>query len=223
MVSAPAPGYSSFVDLRSSYDVVAAEYAAEFRDEMCHKAFDRKMLDLLVEKVNGIGRICDLGCGPGQVARYLHGRGAEVCGIDLSPEMVQQAAHLSPEIAFQQGDMLTLSEVADDTFGGIAAFYSILHIPRPDVGRALGELARVLLPNGALLITFHIGDEVVHKDEWWGKTVTLDFIFFRTAEMKGWLTSAGFVLEEVIERDPYVGIEYPSRRAYLFARKPSRP
>jgi hypothetical protein len=29
----------------------------------------------------------------------------------------------------------------------------------------------------------------------------------------------GFVVEEVVEREPYPNVEYPSRRAYVFARK----
>jgi hypothetical protein len=50
--------------------------------------------------------------------------------------------------------------------------------------------------------------------------VSLDFYFFETEEMKGYLTQAGFELEEVIERDPYPDVEVQTRRAYVFARKP---
>lgn len=202
------------------YDLVAEEYAKQFRDEMGHKPFDRKMLDWLAEQVDGLGKICDMGCGPGQVAGYLHARGVEACGIDLSPEMVRQAQRLNPEINFQQGDMLALTGIPDDTFGGIAAFYSVIHIPRRAVVEALRELKRVLRPRGALLVTFHIGAETVHRDEFLGQEVSLDFHFFEREEMKGYLKDAGFVLEEIIERDPYPEVEYPSRRAYIFARKP---
>jgi hypothetical protein len=48
----------------------------------------------------------------------------------------------------------------------------------------------------------------------------LDFIFFETEEVRDHLEMAGFELQEVIERDPYPEVEYPSRRAYIFARKP---
>ena len=210
------------MDLEASYDRVAEEYAREFQDEMDRKPFDRKMLDWLVEKVNGSGPICDMGCGPGQIARYLSSRGATACGIDLSIEMVNCAQRLNPDIPFQQGNMLALTEVAGDTFGGIAAFYSIIHATPADVVRALLELKRVLRPQGVLLLAFHIGREVVHKDEWWGKPVSVDFIFYETADMKDCLKRAGFEMEEAIERDPYADVEYPSRRAYLFARKPQR-
>jgi GNAT superfamily N-acetyltransferase/SAM-dependent methyltransferase len=206
--------------LQSSYDRVAEEYAGRFRDEMDKKPFDRKMLDWLAEKAGGSGLVCDLGCGPGQIAGYLHGRGTPACGIDLSAEMVRQARRLNPEIPFQQGDMRALTEVEDNTYGGIAAFYSIIHIPRPTAVEVLRKMKRVLRSGGALLLTFHIGQKTLHLDEWWGKEVFLDFHFFETEEMKGYLSAAGFELEEVIERDPYPDIEVQTRRAYIFARKP---
>lgn len=207
-------------DLQSSYDRVAEDYAGEFRDELKQKPFDRKMLDWLAEKVGELGIICDMGCGPGQVARYLYDSGAQVCGVDLSAAMVERALELSPDISFRQGDMLALTEVHDNSYGGIAAFYSIIHVPRTAVVQALQELKRVLLPGGVLLLTFHIGQEIIHRDEWWGKEVSLDFIFFEREEMKGYLSLAGFELNEVIERDPYPDVEYQSRRAYIFAQKP---
>jgi SAM-dependent methyltransferase len=207
-------------DLQSSYDRVAEDYAEHFLDELEKKPFDRKMLDWLAEKVGHLGIICDIGCGPGQVARYLHDHGVKACGVDLSPAMVESARALHPEISFQQGDMLSLTEVADNSYGGMAAFYSIIHVPRTSLIQALQELRRVLRPDGILLLTFHIGQEIIHRDEWWGKEVSMDFIFFETEEMKDYLRLAGFELEEVIERDPYPEVEYPSRRAYIFARKP---
>jgi len=206
-------------ELQNSYDRVAENYAEQFRDEMDKKPFDRKMLDWLAEKVGDLGVICDMGCGPGQIARYLHSQGVEVCGVDLSPAMVRQAQGLNPDIPFERGDMLTLADVADNSYGGIAAFYSIVHIPRRKMVRALQELKRVLCPKGVLLLTFHIGREIKHLDEFLDKEVSLDFFFFETEEVKDYLRTAGFEVEEAIERDPYPeGVEHQSRRAYIFAK-----
>lgn len=207
-------------DPQMSYDRVAAEYAPQFCDEMERKPFDRTMLHWLVEKVGGRGPICDMGCGPGQIARYLHGRGVAACGVDLSAEMVAHAQRLNPGIPFRQGDMVTLEGIEDGAYGGIAAFYSIIHIPREALDRALRSLKRVLAPDGVLLLAFHLGEETVHLDEWWGTEVNVDFLFYGREEMKQALLAAGFALEEVIERDPYPPeIEHQSRRAYLFARR----
>jgi SAM-dependent methyltransferase len=207
-------------ELRDSYDRVAAGYAEHFRDELARKPFDRLMLDWLAEKVAGRGTICDMGCGPGQVAAYLAGRGLEVCGVDLSPGMVHEARRLHPDVPFAVGDMLALSSVADASYGGVAAFYSILHLPRERVVEALRELHRVLRPGGVLLVAFHLGRGALHRDEFLGRPVALDFQLFETAEMREYLAAAGLRVEEAVERDPYPEVEYQSRRAYVFARKP---
>jgi hypothetical protein len=47
----------------------------------------------------------------------------------------------------------------------------------------------------------------------------MDFFFFQTSEIKLDLEAAGLAIEEIIEREPYPEVEYPSRRAYIFARK----
>jgi ubiquinone/menaquinone biosynthesis C-methylase UbiE len=204
---------------QNSYDAVAANYAEQFRDEMRKKPFDRKMLDWLIEKNANLGTICELGCGPGMITGYLSEQGATVCGIDLSAKMIEEARKQFPQIRFEQGDMLDLKNVEDNSFGGIAAFYSIIHVSPERVGDALREMRRVLIPGGVLLLTFHIGSETRHLDEWFEKKVNLDFHFFEREEMKTLLTEAGFSLEETIERDPYAEVEVQTRRAYIFARK----
>jgi SAM-dependent methyltransferase len=207
------------LDCRKSYDVVADEYVDRIFDELRHKPLDRELLDRLTERTRGLGIVCDMGCGPGHVARYLHSHGASVFGVDLSPGMVQRARQLTPEVDFQVGDMLDL-DVAEGAWAGIIAFYSLIHIPRSDLPQALGEFKRVLRTGGTLLAAFHIGDDTLHLDEWWGQAVCVDFHFFRPNEMAAALQSAGFHVEKIIEREPYPEIEHQSRRAYIFANKP---
>jgi SAM-dependent methyltransferase len=152
------------------------------------------------------------------VARYLHDAGVQVFGLDLSPGMVEQARKLNPAIPFQQGDMLKL-DIPSDSLAGIAAFYAIVNLPKGLLPTAFKEMARVLAPDGRLLLAFHIGDEAMRPEELWGHKLTMDFIFFKPAEIRGMLEAAGLTIEEVIEREPYPEVEYPSRRAYIFARK----
>ncbi len=207
-------------NLQLSYDRVADEYAQRIFDELQFKPLDRQLLDRLVASVPAGGIICDLGCGPGQVARYLYDHGAQVIGIDLSAQMIAQARRLNPDLIFKQGNMLAL-DVADEAWAGIAAFYSIIHIPREDVMTALHELKRVLQPGGLLLVAFHLGSEVLHLDEWWGQPVSADFFFFQAPEMQAYLQAAGFSIEDLIERPPYPEVEHQSHRAYILARKPA--
>ena len=210
----------NLADTRATYDHVAEEYAARIAGELAGKPLDRALLACFVEQVAGLGLIADIGCGPGHVAAYMHELGAQVVGIDLSPEMVAIARQRSPEIAFEQGSMLTLAQ-PDASWGGIVALYSLIHLPPDERPRALAEFHRVLRLGGLLLLAFHIGDEQRHLDEWWGQAVSLDTWFLQPPEIEALLRDAGFFVEMSLVRQPYApDIEHQSQRAYIFARKP---
>ena len=204
-------------ELQRTCDAVADDYVTHVFDELKDKPFDRQLLEGIAARAAG-GVICDLGCGPGHVARYLHQRGANVVGVDLSPAMIERARALTPGVRFEVGDMRAL-DVADGAWQAIAAFYSIIHIPRGALAPVFREMRRVLAPGGTLLLSFHIGTDVLHRDEWWGHAVSVDFLFLQPDEVTAALQSAGLVVERVMERDPYPEVEYPSRRAYVWALK----
>ena len=206
-------------ETQTSYDRIADEYARQIYGELAGKPFDRAILDRFAGRLRGRGVVCDMGCGPGQIGRYLADRGLPVVGVDLSPGMLAQAAALNPDIKFRVGDMSALNE-PDGAWAGIAAFYSIIHIPPGEVVAALKEMRRVLQPGGLLLLAFHIGDEVARPEEMMGRPVALDFWFYTPGQMNDWLEQAGYVVEEIIEREPYApDVEHQSRRAYVLARK----
>jgi ubiquinone/menaquinone biosynthesis C-methylase UbiE len=205
--------------IRASYDALADEYARRIFNELHSKPFDRELLNRFAAEVSGHGEVCDMGCGPGHVARYLRETGVMVFGLDLSPKMLEQARQLSPDIQFREGNMMAL-DLPDGTLVGITAFYAIVNIPKSALPSVFREMHRVLQRGGLLLLVFHMGDEVRHEEELWGRTVDMDFFLFQPSEIRKYLEAAGFVVEEIIEREPYAPeVEYQSRRAYIFARK----
>jgi SAM-dependent methyltransferase len=207
-------------NIQKSYDTVAREYADEIYGELAGKPFDRNVLDRFAERVRGKGRVCDLGCGPAQIARYLCDRGVDAFGVDLSAGMLAQARRLNPGLQLVQSSMLALG-LGSETVSGVAAFYSVIHIPRAEVVTALVEIRRVLLPGGLFLVTFHLGSEDSHHEELFGRPVSLDVTLFTIEEMSRYLTAAGFKIEQVQEREPYAPeVEYQSRRGYILAARP---
>ena len=82
------------------------------------------------------------------------------------------------------------------------------------------EIFRVLQPGGLFLLAYHIGEETFHLEEYLGKRVDIDFMFFSNRFIGNGLKESGFERIELIERDPYPDIEFQSRRAYGFAYKP---
>lgn len=207
--------------IRDSYDRLADEYARRLFDELRSKPLDRQLLDRFAADVAGRGEVCDMGCGPGQVARYLRDAGAAVFGLDLSPRMVAEARRLNPDIPCREGNMLAL-DLPDRALPGIAAFYAIVNIPGHALPVVFREMTRVLEPAGLLLLAFHVGTDTVRERELWGRPIDMDFFLFEPPMIRRELERAGFVVEDTIERGPYApDVEYQSRRAYIFARKPA--
>lgn len=205
--------------VRESYDQLAEEYTRRISDELPHKPLDRQLLDRFAAAVAGRGGVCDMGCGPGHVARYLRDAGAVVFGLDLSPQILTQARQLNSDISFLEGNMLAL-DLPDESLAGISAFYAIVNIPKESLPVVFREMHRVLQPKGLLLLAFHHGDEVLHEDELWGRTISMDFFLFQTGAIRRLLEDAGFAIEDVVERGPYAPeVEHQNQRTYIFARK----
>jgi ubiquinone/menaquinone biosynthesis C-methylase UbiE len=201
----------------ASYDRVASIYAEQYRGELVHKPLDRALLTTLIELSGASGPMADIGCGPGHVARFLRDHGAMTTGIDLSAGMVDAARATHPEVEFRQGNMLDLP-LDDDSLAAIVTFYAIIHLRPEEIGPAFREFRRVLKPGGLLLPAFHVGEERIHRTEWWDQPVDLDFQFFAPAVIEAALVESGFSVEMSLQRRPYEPYEFPSRRAYILAR-----
>jgi ubiquinone/menaquinone biosynthesis C-methylase UbiE len=205
--------------IRQSYNRVADEYTRRISGELQHKPLDRELLDRFAAAVIGRGEVCDMGCGPGHIARYLRDAGATVFGLDLSPRMLEQARQSNSDISFREGNMMSL-DLPNETLAGITAFYAIVNIPKESLLSVFREMQKVLQPGGLLLLVFHVGDEILHEEELWGRPISMDFFHFEPLAIRHYLEAAGFAIEQTIERDPYSPeVEYQSRRAYIFARK----
>ncbi|HUN83371.1 MAG TPA: methyltransferase domain-containing protein [Terracidiphilus sp.] len=209
--------------IREDYDRIAAEYAHRFFNELAAKPLDVELLHRFAAEVRERGEVCDLGCGPGHIARRLHDDGVRVIGLDLSSQMVAQARRLNPDIPFREGNMLAL-DLPSASLAGITAFYAIVNLQVDLLPTAFSELARVLAPGGLLLLAFHLGSDVIRPGELWGQPFRMEFYHFERDTIDQLLEDAGFSIEDVVERGPYPpGVEFQSHRAYVFARKPAAP
>ncbi len=209
--------------LRDSYDAVAARYADAIGGELAPKVLDRALLAAFVELTEG-GTIADVGCGPGHVAAWLAARGARVVGVDLSEGMIEVARSRHPGPEYRVGSMLALP-LDDGGLRGALALYAIIHLDDAERELAMRELARVLEPNGWLLLAFHVADaehrpgDVLHLTEWMGEAVDVRFRFLAPDAIVASLEAAGFALHARVEREPVEGAEHPSARCMLLARR----
>lgn len=206
--------------IRKAYDSTAEEYSEKYFEEHEKKPIDLKILSRFAQTLEVGTPVWDLGCGPGQTVRLLNSLGIQAAGMDLSPETVRKARANCPTLEFRTGDMLA-TVFPDKSLGGAISFYSIVHFTPDQVEQAFREVFRILRPGGTFLLAFHVGDETLHLDEFMGKSIDVDFMLFTIEFISSHLEKAGFCDLEISEREPIPDVEYDSRRAYIFARKPA--
>ncbi len=228
----PAPsGGDDWPDITALYDTLAADYAERFVDELDHKPADRALLDRFAAALAPAAapgaaprpapKVADLGCGPGHVGAYLAARGCAVTGIDLSPAMVAEAARRYPALTFRRGDLRDLP-LPDGGLSGAVAFYSLIHLRRPEVPGALSELARVLAPGGHALLAVHGGQGELRKDRFLDHPLDVAATLFELDELAGLAAGAGLDEVERHRRPPYPD-EADTPRLYLWLRRPGGP
>jgi SAM-dependent methyltransferase len=212
------PGFADSRRVAADYDRVADEYTRHIFGELAGKPFDRALLDRFAAEV-GMGRVCDVGCGPGHVSAYLHARGCDVFGVDLSTRMVELASTLNPGVEFRVGDLRALPAAARSLAGAVC-LYSLIHLAADELAPALAALHRTLRPGGQLLLAVHEGQESRAPGQMWGIPVSLRFNFFTRAEITAALAEAGLTIRELTSRPPYAGVEVETNRLYAWATSP---
>jgi ubiquinone/menaquinone biosynthesis C-methylase UbiE len=204
--------------VKEMYDTVAKEWAEIFSGEHDKKPKDQEILHRFSQDIGGRKPVWDFGCGPGNTTKYLKNLGVEISGLDLSEIMLEQARSIHTGVHFQKGNLLEL-EFQNDSIAGVVAFYAIVHFTKEQVEKFFQELFRVLQPGGMVLLTYHIGEDTIHIDDFLGKKVDIDFMFFTNEFITSCLEGKGFGKIETIERESYPNVEFQSRRAYVFCKK----
>lgn len=96
-------------------------------------------------------RVLDVACGTGNLAIPLSRAGAVVTGLDIAPNLLEQARERAAEeglpAQFDEGDAEQLP-YADSAFDAVVTMFGAMFAPRPQIVAA--ELARVLRPDGRL-------------------------------------------------------------------------
>jgi SAM-dependent methyltransferase len=105
----------------------------------------------MTERVAGRGfrRMLDVGCGEGRLCRMFRPLGLETVGVDPTRALLDRARALDPGGAYIEG-MAESLPFPDEAFDLAVSCLSLIDIP--DYRRAIPEIARVLAPDGTLLV-----------------------------------------------------------------------
>lgn len=130
--------------------------AVEFRDGTWDHDVSQNRDALVAAMPNNPGKILDLGCGPGRDLIAFKAQNHTVIGLDGTPAFVKMAQQASGCEVWQQS-FLNL-DLPPNTFDGIFANASLLHVPRREMPKVLADLWRSLIINGVLLMSMGRGD-----------------------------------------------------------------
>lgn len=106
----------------------------------------KREADLFIRALPG-KRIVDLGCGPGNHAEYFAEQGLDVLCVDFSEEMVRICREKGLNAVVMDLEELDLPE---NSFDGVWAYTSLLHVPRKKFERVFERIAGLLKPRGVL-------------------------------------------------------------------------
>ncbi len=206
--------------VRATYAAVAASYADALTDELAELPFERWLLDRVAAHA-GTHPVVEVGCGPGHVTAYLAAAGADATGIDLTPEMVEQARARYPEGRYEVGDLRALMRPAHESgWAAVLGWYSLIHLGPTELPGAVDALVRPLEPGGWLVLALHAGAEVRTMTTWFDHEIDLDVVLHDTAEVVAVTERANLVDVEWYRRGPVARRGETTQRLYVIARKP---
>ncbi len=100
-------------------------------------------------------RVLDVACGEGYGSALLAGVATSVTGIDIDAGAIRHARARYSAVAnvrFEEGSAVALP-LPDASVDVVVSFETIEHLPRADQPRMLAEIARVLAPDGMLVLS----------------------------------------------------------------------
>jgi SAM-dependent methyltransferase len=142
----------------TAFDGVAPAYDAEFGRNPLGLYFRHVVQERLRLLFPRGARVLDLGCGTGEDALYLASLGVDVCGVDISPAMIERARKKAAE-SHARGSVRFEVRAAEDVgslegmFDGAYSNFGALNCAAlPVVGRALASRLRPGAPVAFVVI-----------------------------------------------------------------------
>lgn len=201
---------SSALDhLRKTYDMVAENYAALLPDASAEETLDHAMLAEFTSRVSVRGAldVLDAGCGPGRMTPSLRAAGLQVYSCDLSSAMAR-IAHTGHDVPAASASIAALP-FRNASFGGVLAWYSIIHTAPVELPTVFAEGHRVLQTGGHILLGFQTGQGSRHIAHAYGHDIDLDAELHDSSAVAAQLTACGFEIIATLVRAPTPPYQLP--------------
>lgn len=154
-----------------TYNNIVEEYIDYFNSKDLHgKVQFQKEIDVLVENLENVSKILDVGTAIGDYPKYLTescNKNFEVIGVDSSENMINVAMKKAPKANFQVMDMRNL-DFSDNSFNAIICLATLIHVDDDTAVKILEKFDSMLKDNGLIIINVmeHIsGNKEIYEKE----------------------------------------------------------
>lgn len=183
--------------LKETYNRIAELWREDHADDIWWVDGTNAFIDFLEPG----SLVLDVGCGAGVKSRYLTERSLKVLGIDFSEKMIEICRRDIPEAEFRVLDMRQAGAL-EESFDGIFAQASLLHIKKDEVAKVLENLVSRLKRGGHLYLAvkeIRSGqpEEMIQKEDDYGFSYERFFSYFTLDELKKHMQQLG--LETVFD------------------------
>lgn len=146
------------------YQISAATFnklAKQYQDKYMALPLYTPTYDLLCERLAEDAKVLDIGCGPGNIARYLLHRRPRLdyFGIDLAPNMVALARANNPSANFSVMNCLDIGTLSEH-YDVIVCGFCLPYLTQPQVVALLNAISNRLKTGGILYLSTMEGDYV---------------------------------------------------------------
>jgi predicted TPR repeat methyltransferase len=202
-----------------AFDAIGDRYDEAFP----HKDGQIAAGEWLIGSLPGGSRVLDLGCGTGlPTARQLADGGLDVVGADLSEGMVAIAGRNVPAARFHRMDIADARPGGSPDLGrfdAVAAFFSLLMLPRAEIPVALAAIRELLNPEGLFALSMVEADVDDFAIPFLGNVVRVSG--YLRDELRKVVEEAGFeiVAESSYSYAPAIADVPPEEQIFLHCRR----
>lgn len=156
-------------------------------------------------RANNLHKALDIGCGSGQMIKFLRSNGFDVRGIDIAKEAINLANKLNKKVVAKIGSATKVPH-KDKVFDLVISISVIEHLTKKEVRLFLKEARRVLKPGGYIfLVTPNYATPIrlLQGASWFGYNDPTHINFFTPWSLASKLNKYGFYKQKLFFKTDY--------------------
>lgn len=175
--------------VRKGYNNLSDKYRKHF--SLTHNNEYKTWVSDLLTSIPKNNYILELGCGDGIPVARMVSKDHKYLGIDISSVQTVNAKKNVPAGTFITADMTQLA-YRPNSFGGIIALYSIIHIPLEEQEKMLKNIHQWLQPKGLFMCTVGATEWTGIENDWIVSGITMYWSHLDSETYSSWFDDIGF-------------------------------